>query len=96
MVKQIGNYEALAKLAQGGTGTVFKAPPPGQVSMERIVALQVLPPKLAAAARAVDSIQAPAAGQVLNRAGRCPCCDLCDIGGPTACYIHLSTIGIPA
>ncbi|MCY3019046.1 MAG: protein kinase [Planctomycetota bacterium] len=43
-VRKIGNYELLERIGQGGMGTVFKA---RQVSMDRIVALKILPPSLA-------------------------------------------------
>ena len=42
--KKLGNYELLDKVGQGAMGAVFKA---RQVSMDRIVALKILPPKLA-------------------------------------------------
>ena len=42
---RIGGFEVLEKLGQGGMGAVFKA---RQISMDRIVALKILPPKLAA------------------------------------------------
>ncbi|MGD0092305.1 MAG: protein kinase [Planctomycetota bacterium] len=43
-VRKIGNFELLERIGQGGMGTVFKA---RQVSMDRIVALKILPPSLA-------------------------------------------------
>jgi serine/threonine protein kinase len=42
--RRIGNYELVQKLGQGGMGTVFKA---RQVSMDRVVALKILPPSFA-------------------------------------------------
>ena len=42
--RTIGNFELLERIGQGGMGAVFKA---RQISMERIVAVKVLPPRLA-------------------------------------------------
>ncbi|MCY3020719.1 MAG: serine/threonine-protein kinase [Planctomycetota bacterium] len=42
--KRIGDYELLAKLGEGGMGSVFKAK---QLSMDRTIALKVLSPKMA-------------------------------------------------
>jgi serine/threonine protein kinase len=41
---RIGNFELLERIGQGGMGTVFKA---RQISMDRIVAVKILPPSLA-------------------------------------------------
>ena len=41
---RVGNYEVLSKIGEGATGTVFKA---RQRSMDRIVALKILKPRLA-------------------------------------------------
>ncbi|HEY3322312.1 MAG TPA: protein kinase [Planctomycetota bacterium] len=43
-VTKIGNYDQLERIGQGGMGAVFKA---RQISMERTVALKILPPTLA-------------------------------------------------
>jgi formylglycine-generating enzyme required for sulfatase activity/tRNA A-37 threonylcarbamoyl transferase component Bud32 len=42
--RKIGNFELVERIGQGGMGAVFKA---RQISMDRIVALKVLPPRLA-------------------------------------------------
>jgi len=41
---RIGNFELLERIGQGGMGTVFKA---RQISMDRTVAVKILPPSLA-------------------------------------------------
>ena len=43
-IRKIGNFELIERIGQGGMGTVFKA---RQISMDRIVALKILPPSLA-------------------------------------------------
>src|SRR3954466_11379526 len=43
-MRKIANFELLERIGQGGMGTVFKA---RQVSMDRIVALKILPPSMA-------------------------------------------------
>ena len=42
--KEIGGFQILAKIGQGGMGAVFKA---RQVSMDRVVALKILPRRIA-------------------------------------------------
>jgi serine/threonine protein kinase len=42
--KMIAGFEVLSKIGQGGMGAVLKA---RQVSLDRIVALKFLPPKIA-------------------------------------------------
>ncbi len=43
-VKTLGGYEIIAKVGQGGMGAVFRA---RQISMDRIVALKILPQRIA-------------------------------------------------
>ena len=43
-LKEVGGYHLIAKIGQGGMGSVFKA---RQISLDRIVALKILPPSIA-------------------------------------------------
>ena len=43
-IKSLGGFDLICKIGQGGMGSVFKA---RQVSLDRIVALKVLPPSIA-------------------------------------------------
>ena len=49
--KRIGGYEIVARIGQGAMGAVFKA---RQISMDRMVALKILPSKLATDTEYVD------------------------------------------
>jgi serine/threonine protein kinase len=53
-LKEIAGFEILGKLGQGGMGAVFKA---RQKSLDRIVALKVLPPKIAKDAKFIERFQ---------------------------------------
>lgn len=61
--KTLGNYRILGKIGQGGMGAVFKAV---QVSMQREVALKILPPRLAKDQAYVQRFlrEAQSAGQI--------------------------------
>ncbi|GDY13166.1 hypothetical protein LBMAG53_20440 [Planctomycetota bacterium] len=52
--KVIAGFELIEKLGQGGMGAVFKA---RQVSMDRLVALKLLPPKFAQNAKFIERFQ---------------------------------------
>jgi eukaryotic-like serine/threonine-protein kinase len=53
-LKEVGGFEIISKLGQGGMGAVFKA---RQKSLDRIVALKILPPKIAADAKFIERFQ---------------------------------------
>jgi len=53
-IREIGNCEVLEKVGQGGMGTVFRA---RQKSLDRIVALKILPPSVAKDATFIDRFQ---------------------------------------
>jgi len=53
-LREIGGFELISKIGQGGMGTVFKA---RQKSLDRIVALKVLPPSVAKDARFIERFQ---------------------------------------
>ena len=69
MNQQIPGYQLLEKLGQGSMGTVFKA---RQLSMNRLVAIKVLLPRLAANPEFIDRFQreARAAATTAPRPGR--------------------------
>jgi len=53
-MKEIGGFEILSKLGQGGMGAVYKA---RQISLDRIVALKVLPQNIAKDATFIERFQ---------------------------------------
>src|SRR5882672_2718796 len=53
-MKEVGGYEIISKIGQGGMGTVFKA---RQKSLDRIVALKILPPSIAKNTRYIERFQ---------------------------------------
>jgi serine/threonine protein kinase len=54
VLKEIGGFELIEKIGQGGMGSVFKA---RQVSMDRVVALKILPPSIAQDASFLERFQ---------------------------------------
>jgi len=53
-LKEIGGFELISKIGQGGMGAVFKA---RQKSLDRIVALKVLPPSFAKDVKFIERFQ---------------------------------------
>ncbi|HEY3324078.1 MAG TPA: protein kinase [Planctomycetota bacterium] len=53
-VKEVGGFELIGKVGQGGMGAVFKA---RQKSLDRIVALKLLPPSIAKDATFIERFQ---------------------------------------
>jgi serine/threonine protein kinase len=53
-LRQIGGFEIIRRIGQGGMGTVFQA---RQTSLDRIVALKVLPPSVAKNAAFIERFQ---------------------------------------
>ena len=54
IVTRVGDYELISKLGEGGMGAVFKA---RQISLDRIVAVKILPAKLARDASFIERFQ---------------------------------------
>ncbi|MCY3023587.1 MAG: protein kinase [Planctomycetota bacterium] len=53
-LRVIGGFELITKIGQGGMGTVFKA---RQVSLDRIVAVKILPPSIAKDTKFIEHFQ---------------------------------------
>jgi serine/threonine-protein kinase len=53
-LRVVGGFELIEKIGQGGMGTVFKA---RQVSLDRIVAVKILPPSIAKDEKFIDRFQ---------------------------------------
>jgi serine/threonine protein kinase len=53
-LKKLGGFEILEKIGEGGMGAVYRAK---QISLQRIVALKVLPPRLASDAAYIESFR---------------------------------------
>jgi len=53
-IKELNGFELIAKVGQGGMGTVFKA---RQKSLDRFVALKILPPSVAKNKRFIERFQ---------------------------------------
>ncbi len=62
-IESVGGYQLISRLGRGGMGAVFKA---RQTSMDRVVALKILPPRLARDAQFVERFlrEARAAGRL--------------------------------
>src|SRR5579864_2942583 len=53
-IKEVGGFELISKLGKGAMGAVFKA---RQKSLDRIVALKILPPSIAKDSKFIERFQ---------------------------------------